>query len=89
MNGNVNHLAGLLRRLLAHFRQHGYGRSRRMYDRKGEWIRQVHEAPTLAETMQWRALDDLARRRARQRGAHRRLDGPGGGRSGPAYAPSS
>jgi hypothetical protein len=84
MHGNANHLTGLLRRLLAHFHQRAYGRSRRMYDRKAEWIRQVHEAPTLAETMQWGAPDDLAERRAR-----RRLHGPGGGRSGPAYAPSS
>ena len=84
MHGNANHLSGLLRQLLAHFRQHGYGRARRMHDRKAEWIRQVHEAPTLAETMQWQATDDLARRRA-----HRRLDGPGGGRSGAAYAPSA
>ena len=60
MHGNVNHLTRLLQRLLAHFRQHGYGRARRMYDRKAEWIQQVHEAPTLAETMKWRALDDVA-----------------------------
>jgi hypothetical protein len=84
MHANANHLPGLLRRLLAHFHQHGYGRSRRMYDRKAEWIRQVHEAPTLAETMQWRAPADLAQRRAR-----RRLNGPGSGQSGPAYAPTS
>jgi len=84
MHGTTNHLTGLLRQLLAHFRQGGYRRTRRTYDQKTEWIRQVHEAPTLAETMQWQAPDDLAQRRAR-----RRLDGPGGGRSGPAYAPSA
>jgi hypothetical protein len=84
MHGNANHLTRLLQRLLTHFRQHGYGRARRMNDRKAEWIRQVHEAPTLAETLEWRALDDLAQRRAR-----RRLDRRGGGGPGPAYAPSA
>jgi len=84
MHGTANHLTGLLRRLLAHFRQGGARRARRTYDRKMEWIRQVHEAPTVAETMQWQTSDDLAQRRAR-----RRLHRPEGGWSGTAYAPSS
>lgn len=83
MHGNANHLTRLLRRLLAFFRQHDNGRSRRIYDRKAEWIRQVHEAPTLAETMQWSARGDSAHRRTRRR---RRVDGPDGGWSGTAYA---
>jgi hypothetical protein len=86
MHGNVNHLTGLLRRLLADFRQRGYSHSLRMYDRKVEWIRQVREAPTLAETLQRQADDELARRRSRR---HQRQDGPGGDWPGPAYAPSA
>jgi len=83
MHGNMNHLTRLLRGLLALFRQRGNSRSRRIYDRKAEWIRQVHEAPTLAETMQLPARDDVAHRRARRR---QRMDGPDDGWSGTAYA---
>jgi hypothetical protein len=79
MNGTANHLTGLLQRLLDHFQNRGQRRLRRMYDRKTEWIRQAREAPTLAETMYWRAPDDLARRRYRR---HRGMDEPDSGWSG-------